>query len=156
MAFRRKGPPPPGRGAPTELQTAAAKMSASDPDAFSIAQEVVKDWLEHYPVLAQRAGESDGGANGATRLLVEAFSAITALKDSLANGSPDDAEALFNTNIEIAQDQARTGVTKQWVVAFMMVRCIATSYQLFMMGRREAADNFRALYDEWSAGMPHG
>lgn len=120
------------------------ELAARDALAFEVAQEAVQDWLKMFPGVADAAGHSDGGATTPSRMLIEGFSAATAAREAYAAG--DDVEGIFNEQAFIAQEHATRGITKQWVVGFMQIRCIAIGYMFGFLGNEKAAREFGDLF----------
>jgi hypothetical protein len=124
------------------------EMIVRDPVAAQVAQETVKDWIERLPEFAQHCGESDHGATGVERMLVEAYAAASAARQAVAAGETS-GEAILNEQYAIAQQQAASGVTKEWVVGFAQLRCIAIAYMLGTVGPTEVAEDFGSHF--WSS-----
>jgi hypothetical protein len=123
-------------------------MASRDPLAFQVAEEAVKDWMALYPEIAELCGQSDHGATRPARMLIEAFASARAVRLALDAGEVS-GEAILNEHYGIAQEQARKGVTKEWVVGFAQIRCIATGYMLAMLGNAEVAEDFKSRF--WAA-----
>jgi hypothetical protein len=133
----------PEADAPSETVTVGRDMAEKDPRAFLVAQEAVRDWLERFPGFAEEAGRSDGGETGASRLLIEAFSAASAAQAAAYAG--DGPEAIFNEVSLVAREQVAAGMTKAWVLAFMQIRCIAVGYMLAATSGTDVTKEFWAL-----------
>jgi hypothetical protein len=132
-----------------EIVRFARDAAARDPQAFSAAQRAVEIWLSDYAEVARLAGESDRGETTATRQLIEGFSAASASREALQAG--DSTEAIFNEQVAIAQGQAGQGVTKEWVVGFMHIRCIAVGLMFGLLGHKEACIEFGRRFREFTA-----
>lgn len=130
-----------------EILRVGRRLAEEDPEMFGIAQEVVSDWLERFPDVADAAGRSDGGATTSARMMIEAFAAGRAAQAAIAAANTDPDE-LFNDQVAIAQEQAERGVTDAWVVAFCQLRCIAVGYVMGLHGPPADADRFRILAQE--------
>lgn len=146
MAFRRKQAAPEPQV--PEIVRVGREMAARDGLAFNVAQEAVGDWMKEFPEIAEAAGRSDQGATRPTRLMIEAFSSASAVRGAVDAG--DSAEAIFNEQAAIAQEQAST-TTKQWVVGLMQIRCIAVGYMLGALNQEQKAREFGDLFREFMA-----
>ena len=60
--------------------------------------------------------------------MAEGYTAARSAAGTVEDGASP--MAIFERQSTIVFDQAERGVTKEWVVAFMQIRCIATGYVL--------------------------
>ena len=126
------------------------QMMARDPLAARVAEMTVNDWRTRLPESAQRCFESDNGSTGPERMMVEAFSAAIAARDAVAAGETSGG-AILDEQYVIAQQQAASGVSDEWVVGFAQLRCIATAYTLGMVGAVSVAEDFNTHF--WSSPL---
>lgn len=127
------------------------ELAARDALAFRVAQEAVGDWLEErFPDMAELAGRSDEVATRPARMLIEAFSSASAVRAAASAG--DDPDAIFNEQAAIAQEQSAGGTTKEWVVGFMQLRCIAIGYMLGSLGDEDATRQSGDLFRDFMGG----
>jgi hypothetical protein len=146
---RPKRSPKANQRAGSPLQVVADDMANRDPVALEVAKHALSDWLAKYPELAQLAGESDHGATGTPRMLTEAWAAASAVRGVSEAGASMDG--LFNEQCFLAQNQARVGITREWTVAFMQIRCISIGYMLGFLGHENEAAEFGAEFRAFMA-----
>lgn len=136
------------KGVPAEFVRLSRRMANDDPRVFRIASEAVNDWLERFPRIARAAGGSDDPATRSTRMLNEAYMAAAAAQDSVRVGD-DDPDAMFAAQCGIAREQTALGVSTEWVVALMQIRCFAAGYMLGALGHRESCDEIGRLFNAY-------
>lgn len=143
MAFRRLKD---RNEIPAEFVPLARRMANDDPLVFEVASQAVNDWLERFPRIARAAGQSDDPATRSTRMLSEAYMAASATQSAVRAGDHD-PNPLFNFQFGIAQEQTAMGVSTEWVVALMQIRCFAAGYMLGALGHRESCDELGRLFN---------
>ncbi len=121
-------------------------VGARDTTAFKVAERALDSWLERFPDVARQAQESDGSTKRG-RVLAEAYTAATATRLALEEG--DEAAVIFDDQQMLANAQTEAGMTREWVVAFMQIRCIAIGYMLSQLGRRDMTSELGRLFREF-------
>jgi hypothetical protein len=133
-------------GPPDQIIQIGRQLARDDPLVFRVASQAVDDWLERFPQIARAASQSDDRATDSTRMLSEAFMAASATQ-AVADAGEADAGSIFNEQFDIAQEQTALGVAKEWVVAFMQIRCFAAGYMLGALGRRAECEELGRLFN---------
>ncbi len=59
----------------------------------------------------------------------------------------DDPHPMFSAQFDIAREQTAMGVSTEWVVALMQIRCFAAGYMLGALGHRESCDELGRLFN---------
>jgi hypothetical protein len=132
-----------------EPQAAPLGRAARDPQVMEVAKRAVRSWLERFPDVAEQAYASDDGRTSEETLVTEGCNAADATRGYIASG--DSPLTIFEKQSAIAFDQAEAGVTKEWVVGFMQIRCIATGYMLHNLGHDTTMKEFARLFREFFA-----
>jgi hypothetical protein len=143
MAFRRLKE---RNETPAEFVRLSRRMANDDPLVFRVASQAVNDWLERFPRIARAAGESDDPATRSARMLSEAYMAAAAAQSAVRVGDGDPT-LMFNVQFGIAREQTALGVSTEWVVALMQIRCFASGYMLGALGHRDACDELGRLFN---------
>jgi hypothetical protein len=124
-------------------------VAMKDAQARDVATRAVRAWLTRFPEVARQAHDSDGGRTDRSTMLAEAYSAAEATRGLVASG--DSALTMFEKQSSIAFSQAEEGVTKEWVVAYMQIRCISTGYMLETLGCEATMRHFARLFRDFFA-----
>lgn len=143
MAFRRLKE---RNEIPAEFVRLGRRMASDDPLVFRIASQAVDDWLERFPRIARTAGQSDDPATRSARMLSEAYMAAAATQAAVV-ADDHDPTVMFNAQFAIAREQTALGVSTEWVVALMQIRCFASGYMLGALGHRDACDELGRLFN---------
>jgi hypothetical protein len=131
---------------PAEIVDIRRQLAQDDPLVFQVASQAVSDWRERFPHIARAAGAADDRATRSTRMLSEAFTAASATRTAVAAGGGQPGP-IFSEQFGISQEQAGMGVSKEWVVALMQIRCFASGYMLGVLGRRQDCDELGRLFN---------
>jgi hypothetical protein len=122
-------------------------VAVEDAEAYDVAKRAVQSWRERFPHVVEQAVRSDGGRTTPATLVAEGYTAARAARGTVEDGATP--MTLFERQSTIAFDQAERGVTKEWVVAFMQIRCIATGYMLHTLGHDAEMKEFGRLFREF-------
>ena len=132
---------------PEPLAAPLPGIAVEDAEAYDVAKRAVQSWRERFPQVVEQAVGSDGGRTAPATLVAEGYTAARSTRGAVEDGATP--MALFERQSTIAFDQAERGVTKEWVVAFMQIRCIATGYMLHTLGHDAEMKEFGRLFREF-------
>jgi hypothetical protein len=122
-------------------------VAVEDAEAYDVAKRAVEAWRDRFPHVVEQAETSDGGRTTPAVLVAEGYTAARSARGTVDRG--DAPITIFERQSSIAFDQAERGVTKEWVVAFMQIRCIATGYMLHALGHDAEMKEFGRLFREF-------
>jgi hypothetical protein len=134
---------------PEPVSSPLPGVAVEDAEAYDVAKRAVQSWRDRFPQVVEQAVTSDSGRTTPATLVAEGYTAARSTRGTIERGATP--MTLFERQSTIAFDQAERGVTKEWVVAFMQIRCIATGYMLHALGydaeMREFGRLFREFFD---------
>ncbi len=132
---------------PEPVSSPLPGVAVEDAEAYDVAKRAVQSWRERFPHVVEQAVASDGGRTTPATLVAEGYTAARSARGTVEDGATP--MTMFERQSTIAFDQAERGVTKEWVVAFMQIRCIATGYMLHALGHDAEMKEFGRLFREF-------
>jgi len=132
---------------PEPVSSPLPGVAVEDAEAYDVAKRAVQSWRERFPHVVEQAVASDGGRTTPATLVAEGYTAARSARGTVADGATP--MTMFERQSTIAFDQAERGITKEWVVAFMQIRCIATGYMLHALGHDAEMKEFGRLFREF-------
>ena len=128
---------------PEPVSSPLPGVAVEDAEAYDVAKRAVQSWRERFPHVVEQAVASDGGRTTPATLVAEGYTAARSARGTVEDGATP--MTMFERQSTIAFDQAERGVTKEWVVAFMQIRCIATGYMLHAARPRRRDEGVRTV-----------